>query len=673
MTDEKIYDTIAVCNKTLSDNMANKLVGVYKYLKNIYDNGYFLVFAIYNINTPNIDAIDTFLNTLYDTYHIDKSKNPFVGFFVSVKLSTNLRLFFVKPNGHSLTNDFFKPLSTTFLEKIDKLKKSARGDSSKEDVARYMKQLIDILKKIHGQNQPLVMTILNSTRFKLVGMGEEQIESLVATQVQDIYNDLVHATFCTDVFKYDETEKRICLERENDRDDSNNIYVLEQPIGIKFYTKLFFVDTNHKAKDLAAKYCLLPIALLSHLPLASAGTSRMAPKSVVGTPSVDIPVKNKPSPTPTPSRTPITTMHTLSTTGMTVLPKSEIDKHRLSFNNMQMFVKLVLLDSVGELNNQVKFPPMDDPIVNKHYKYIPIGADWRVIAKMARLFVGNEPKHDAFMHAASILKGSGSDAIDHLILSPDIMTRASQQRTVIFAVSPSTAGYPHPSGSVSGYGQPMPLPTHTSDQPPLVADISNQLATIRNSSPSLELLERDREIKLLQQCLLELEIEYFRVVAENDQYRHQEETDEASFIEPWYRERNAVDRRIREFEILERKNCVRMRQFQDDVAAKGFGSALQAQNNALSAAAGVAFNQRPFNDAIALSDYKFNRDANYYDGRLKRQAPDAGLPDILKKLKSENAALNEYVRSGGSGLSNIPSIGDPGMGVYEGPKGGLTS
>lgn len=104
--------------------------------------------------------------------------------------------------------------------------------------------------------------------------------------------------------------------------------------------------------------------------------------------------------------------------------------------------------------------------------------------------------------------------------------------------------------------------------------------------------EKDEEIRLLQECLLELEIEYFRVMAENDMLRSENNADQDAFIEPWFRDQNRAKRKAREMEEAGKNNCARMRDFQDQVAAKGFASALNAQTNALSVAAGLAAQQR---------------------------------------------------------------------------------
>lgn len=136
----------------------------------------------------------------------------------------------------------------------------------------------------------------------------------------------------------------------------------------------------------------------------------------------------------------------------------------------------------------------------------------------------------------------------------------------------------------------------------IVDDVSLKLGETRNSTHAVHIKERDREIRLLQQCLLELELEYFRLVAENDAMKQQQDAEEKAFIEPWYRKRHYTERKIAEFKKSDQDNVVRMRQFQDQVAIRGFGSALDAQNNALSVAAGVAVNQRSHNDSTRFAE-----------------------------------------------------------------------
>lgn len=149
-------------------------------------------------------------------------------------------------------------------------------------------------------------------------------------------------------------------------------------------------------------------------------------------------------------------------------------------------------------------------------------------------------------------------------------------------------------------------------QAKLIDDVARNLLVHRGDLHATDIKERNREIKLLQQCLLELEIEYFRMAAENESLKQQQEVEESTYMVPWFRKQFESEQRMEEFEKLDRANVVRMRQFQDQVAIKGFGSALDAQNNALSAAAGIAVNQRSYNDST-----HFSESMNHRNKRLK--------------------------------------------------------
>lgn len=97
--------------------------------------------------------------------------------------------------------------------------------------------------------------------------------------------------------------------------------------------------------------------------------------------------------------------------------------------------------------------------------------------------------------------------------------------------------------------------------------------------------QQNEEVKLLQRCLLELEIEYFRVLADNEMMKREKLADEETFIEPYFRDQNKLKKRALDTDEAEKKASVRMRDFQEQVAVKGFTSVMEAQNHALAASA----------------------------------------------------------------------------------------
>lgn len=250
-------------------------------------------------------------------------------------------------------------------------------------------------------------------------------------------------------------------------------------------------------------------------------------------------------------------------------------------------IKLLILQYLSVLPSNMLFPRNISDVLHQDRNIVVVGLDWRMAGHFGDLFIGTTPRIGTYTHVAGHSQPGVVVTIDGLLAHPDTYDNILQNRSVIYPTNPD-----HDSSTIH-------TSHHNSFSPPStdIQDLAQALLTTRTSDPTDEMRERDREIKLLQQCLLELEIEYFRVVAENDMFHQQQQADEEAFIEPWYRHNNTLDARNREFQASERDNATRMRQFQDQVAIKGFGSALDAQNNALSAVAGVAVNQRPYTDS----------------------------------------------------------------------------
>lgn len=128
----------------------------------------------------------------------------------------------------------------------------------------------------------------------------------------------------------------------------------------------------------------------------------------------------------------------------------------------------------------------------------------------------------------------------------------------------------------------------------IIENTSALIADKRKSMPNPEVLSRDKKISDLRNCLLELEIEYFRLLAENDILKQQEETDETTFIEPWYEENASTDDRIRVFKSSQRDSFAKMRQFQKDLAVKSYTSVLNGPLEATTTAANIINNPSRF-------------------------------------------------------------------------------
>lgn len=310
---------------------------------------------------------------------------------------------------------------------------------------------------------------------------------------------------------------------------------------------------------------------------------------------------------------------------MPMLSEQEVQIMYFNLKVDIVLIKLLILQYLNSLPQHLQFASNVSDNLHRDRNIVVVGLDWQFLAYFGGLFIGSTPRAETYDHAVDIHRQGLALSLDTQLIQSEVYGNALQERHVILPYNPNntTANIEQDDFSQNthraDHNSHMPAPT-------TLQDLAQALATTRKSDPSIEIQERDREIKLLQQCLLELEIDYFRMVAENDMFRQQQKVDEEAFIEPWYRHNNALDARNKEFEASERDNATRMRQFQDQVAIKGFGSALDAQNNALSAVAGIAVNQRPYTDST--------RFAEAVQQQSKRPATD-NIEDAIKRLRND--------------------------------------
>ena len=271
---------------------------------------------------------------------------------------------------------------------------------------------------------------------------------------------------------------------------------------------------------------------------------------------------------------------------------------------------VLILESIGQLPlnaipaNIYALLLTDTNVVDE--QYIVVGLDPRTIMRAPQWFHNQRPKQ-RLITVVDNISGDVNNPVWTAIMSPDTIKQYAQRRIVINNKSYNATTIPSTSVAVSH--------DMTASESGSVSTTVGKLIANQGMPDQLTLKERNREIRLLQQCLLELEIEYFRVVAENDMYRQQQEVDEESFIEPWFRKYNKKRKQLDDFDNEMREEYKRNREFQDQIAAKGFQSALQGQNNALVAISGAAVNQRPYNDAMYAWETKRSESDRYDIGR----------------------------------------------------------
>jgi hypothetical protein len=275
---------------------------------------------------------------------------------------------------------------------------------------------------------------------------------------------------------------------------------------------------------------------------------------------------------------------------MAITPEEDA-KCQNSTRIMVIMQMITILDSIGRLPETATNRSRED--IDRQttvFTGITIGVDWRSIVRAQHWYVGSTAKHVLYL-VAHALNRDADNVVHTAFFSTDTLANFAQKRVI---VAPTYARAPEILSSSTNVGNPS--------EHQIAATIQGILE--KTQSPDQFILkDRKREIRLLQQCLLELEIEYFRVVAENDMYKNQQEVDEMSFIEPWFQSQNRVKARLSAFEKEQHVDYQRTREFRDSVAIKGYASALQGQNNALVAVSGAAVQQRSQNDAMRLIDY----------------------------------------------------------------------
>lgn len=213
---------------------------------------------------------------------------------------------------------------------------------------------------------------------------------------------------------------------------------------------------------------------------------------------------------------------------------------------------------------------------------LPIGADWVTISHTRDLFYGPFIKTGVLEHIESIAVDTKKHhilaALSSVIFDEDMWRDIADKRHIIgqrrYCLPPlATTNDPYEDVKAS-----------------IIENTSSLIAEKRKSVPNPEILSRDKKILDLRDCLLELEIEYFRLLAENDILKQQEETDESTFIEPWYEENASTDDRVRLFTSTQRDSFAKMRQFQKDLAVKSYTSVLNGPLEATTTAANIINN-----------------------------------------------------------------------------------